>query len=281
MERIFSALIKLSLLGIFSFTLYRDATRSITREEAIAFERLVHPSLRDVIAEREVGTQLLRTILTKRTVGLARLSEFSFRLPDLLGEALFLCAMYRVGRNRPGLILVAATSLIVPDRLAYGLIAAAFATEGEISGVAGGLAIAANPWSAIPIVILWVTRFRQPKGESTILISILIAFIFLAIPVISGHPDSLRTWPTPAADNRSRDAVHALRGDAGARHIRIGGSPELYPILNFYRARYRLSTWENLYPEAKGPFDYYVLTPAADDPELHTIYRNSMMTIAK
>jgi hypothetical protein len=52
MERISSALIKAALFGIFAFTLYRDATQSITTEEAIAFERLVHPSLRDVIAGR-------------------------------------------------------------------------------------------------------------------------------------------------------------------------------------------------------------------------------------
>jgi hypothetical protein len=171
--------------------------------------------------------------------------------------------------------------MIVPDRLAYGLMAAAFVTGPEVSGICGGLAVAANPWTAIPIVVLWVKWFRLPKGESTILISVLTAFIFLAIPVISGKPDALRTWPTTAADNHSREAVRALRADAGARHIRIGGSPELFPILNFYRARYRLSNWENLYPEAPGPFDYYVLTPEADATRLRTIYRNSMMTIAK
>ncbi len=276
MERIFSALIKLALAGVFAFSLYRDATQSITTEEAIVFERLVHPSLRDVIAGREVGTQLLRTILTKRTVGLARLSEFSFRLPDLFGEALFLWAIHRLTRRY--CVLFAVASLIPGDHLALGLVAAAVAID---SGVCAGLAIAANPWSAVPIVLWWVRRFSLPKIESTILITILTAFIFLAIPVISGNPDALRTWPIAAADNRSREAIQALRSDAGSRHIRIGGSPELYPVVNFYRARYRLSNWENLYPEAKAPFDYYVLTPASSDPRLLTIYRNSMMIIGK
>jgi hypothetical protein len=61
----------------------------------------------------------------------------------------------------------------------------------------------------------------------------------------------------------SREIAKALRSDAGQRPVRVAASPELEPIVNYYRARYRQGNWTRVehQPPAAG-YDYYVLTAA-------------------
>jgi hypothetical protein len=90
-------------------------------------------------------------------------------------------------------------------------------------------------------------------------------------------------WPEDAG---AKSLVRILRRDAGNRRIRIGASPALEPVLNFYRARYRLAAWEPV--ERKpltGTFDYYVLTlpdaGLADERHLRVLYRDSGLVLAR
>ncbi len=61
----------------------------------------------------------------------------------------------------------------------------------------------------------------------------------------------------------SRAIAKALRADAGQRAVRIAASPELEPIINYYRARYRQGNWTPVEPKPPTDgYDYYVLTTA-------------------
>lgn len=94
-----------------------------------------------------------------------------------------------------------------------------------------------------------------------------------------------RIYDERREDAGARSLVQALRRDARDRRIRIGASPAVEPVLNFYRARYRLSNWV---PVERKPltetFDYYVLTLSdaglVDERHLHVIYRDSGLVLA-
>ena len=91
------------LLAVFALNVYRAATQSITVPEAVAFDRWIRPPLRDILPQPyDPANHILNTLLVKRTVALFRLSEFSFRLPSLLGGALYLWAVYRLARRLLG-----------------------------------------------------------------------------------------------------------------------------------------------------------------------------------
>ena len=113
----------LLLLAVFAVNLYRAATQSITTPEAITFDRWVRPPLRDILPQPyDPDNHLLNTLLIKRSVALFRLSEFSFRLPSLLGGALYLWAAYRLSRRLLGTgpLFLAGVALLIlhPPNLA-------------------------------------------------------------------------------------------------------------------------------------------------------------------
>lgn len=61
----------------------------------------------------------------------------------------------------------------------------------------------------------------------------------------------------------SREIAKAIRRDAGQRRVRIAASPELEPIVNYYRTRYRQGNWERIGHKTPEPgYEYYVLTTA-------------------
>ncbi len=61
----------------------------------------------------------------------------------------------------------------------------------------------------------------------------------------------------------SRAIAKTLRADAGQRAARVAASPELEPIINYYRARYRQGNWTPVEPKPPtAGYDYYVLTTA-------------------
>ena len=114
-------------------------------------------------------------------------------------------------------------------------------------------------------------------------------FIFLAIPLSHAQATSLHLWQVPdprwPQDTRARSLVQALRRDAAGRHVEIGASPDLEPILTFYGARYRLSNWEPMrHKPLTGNFDYYVLdhhdAALVAERHLQVIYRGVGQTIA-
>ena len=77
MERVstVSTKVALALLGaVFAVNVYRAAAQSITTSEAVVFDRLIRPPVRDWIGHFEPHNHLLNTLLVKRSVALFRLS---------------------------------------------------------------------------------------------------------------------------------------------------------------------------------------------------------------
>ena len=338
------------LLAVFALNLYRAATQSITTAEAVAFDRWVRPPLRDLLPQPyDPDNRVLNTLLVKRSVALLRLSEFSFRLPDLLGGGLYLWAVYRLSRRLLGTgpLLLAGIALLAlnPPGLALGFFFCAIelilAQHFNLAGVCLGLSAASDPAFLFPAAASGSAflAFRlavEPSRwlsltERFVIPAVATGFIFLAIPLSHAPPGSLAglnkllpLWLVPTAsvaalalvrkipstpvkaaalaiaclaaafyqyhawprDTGARRLVQALRRDAAARHVEIGASRDLEPVLNFYRARYRLSNWEPLrHKPLDGHFDYYVLdghdAGMVLERRLQVIYRDSGFVLAR
>jgi hypothetical protein len=225
MEFTSTASIKMALallLALFAIDAYRVATQPITLGEAIAFDRSIRPPIREILARHDAGIRVLESLLVKRSVGLLRLSEFSFRLPALLGAAFFLWAVYRVVTRVFGqgpLMVVAAVLLSLNPLLLDDLsarhgyvIALAFWTCAldrllryldpspivdsrnlNLAGLFLALSVAANlafvlPALALAIVFLLTASlqklFRWPDFlDRLVATSIVTAFVLLVIPL--------------------------------------------------------------------------------------------------
>ncbi len=205
------------LLALFAVNVYRAATQSITRDEAVTFDRWVRPPLRDVLPQPyDPNNHVLNTLLIKRTVGLFRLSEFSFRLPSLLGGALYLWAVYRLSRRLLGtgplfLAGVALLSLhpLILDylsaargygmALAFWMWALELTLEGRnlnLAGVCLGLSPAANlaflwPAAALGIAFVAARRASMAVVERFAIPAVVTGFILLVIPLSHAQPANL------------------------------------------------------------------------------------------
>lgn len=303
------------LLAIFALNVYRAATQSITVPEAVTFDRWVRPPLRDILPQPyDPDNQVLNTLLIKRSVALFRLSEFSFRLPSVLGGGLYLWAAYRLSRRLLGAgpLFVAAVALMVLNPLILALAFFTWAFELllagnlNLAGICLGLSAAADlaflwPAVALGTAFLLFTLATEPSRwipvtERFLIPAVAAGFVFLAIPLSHAQAgslmrtESLQRWLVPYShwpqDTHARALVQALRRDAAGRHVEIGASPELEPILGFYRARYRLANWEPMRQKPlTGNFDYYVLDrhdeALVSERHLQVIYRDSGLVLAR
>jgi hypothetical protein len=90
-------------------------------------------------------------------------------------------------------------------------------------------------------------------------------------------------WPEYA---NARSVIKIIRQDSGWRAVRVGASPGLDQVLNYYRARYALGRWP---PVQTGPgagsFDYYALnqgdTGLVQERHLRVIWRDGSLTVAR
>jgi len=297
------------LAAVFALNVYRAATQSITVPEAVAFDRWIRPPLRDILPQPyDPANHILITLLIKRTVALFRLSEFSFRLPSLLGDALYLWVAYRLSRRLlgTGRLFLAALALmsLAPPSLALALFTWAIelmlTPNLNLAGICLGLSAASDlafllPAIALATAFLIVTLVREPArwlavAERFVIPTVVTGFVFLAIPLSHAQATSLHLWQLPIPhwpqDSGARSLVQALRRDAVGRHVEIGASPGLEPILTFYRACYRLSNWEPMrHKPLTGNFDYYVLdrhdATLVSERHLQVIYRGPALLLAR
>ncbi len=115
------------------------------------------------------------------------------------------------------------------------------------------------------------------------------AAALLAAVALAAHYASefqVRSYAEWSGESGGKAAVQALVREAGNRAIRISASPELEPIVSFYRERFRLRKWEPVKAEsAADGFDYYVLpaSSAASPPvaEWRAIYNDGAILVAR
>ena len=210
------------LVALFAFNVYRAATQAITTDEAIAFDCCVRPPLHDILSSYHDHNHFLDILLIKRSVGLFRLSEFAFRLPDLLGGALYLWGVYRLARRAfgGGAWMVAAVATLAFNPLvldplstaggfAIALALLTWAVEPmldylesdgpfkspnlNLAGACVGLAVATQLSFVLPAAVLVAAfaigaaaRGRLSTGpflERLVASAVVVAFVFLAIPM--------------------------------------------------------------------------------------------------
>lgn len=289
----------LLLAALFAVTVYRAATEPATADEAYSYDRFVRPPIGEVLAAYDPGNHLLYTLLAKRSIGFFRLSEFSLRLPSLLAGALYLWAVWLFSRRIPGpralsLAMAAALALnpwtldLYRSAWGYGLpVALALCALDlmlarplpprnlNLAAVCLGLAVADSPRFLLPAaalaaVGLMVFLRRGPTAARGLVVfaerfmvpAVATTFILLVLLLSHARSAARPGAPTRAEEAGARSLAQALRAIAGPRPVRIAASPSLEPLMNFYRARYRLGNWERVAVNSPAAsFDYYVLVP--------------------
>ncbi|MGD0201731.1 MAG: hypothetical protein ABSD27_13345 [Bryobacteraceae bacterium] len=85
------------VLFLFATNVYRALTQSITIDEASSFNGFYSGGIWQVLTHYDAGNHVLQSLLSMTSVSLFGLSEFSVRLPSLLGGLLYLVVAYRFG----------------------------------------------------------------------------------------------------------------------------------------------------------------------------------------
>jgi hypothetical protein len=289
MESHFTVSTKLALafLGaVFAAQVYQAATRQIGSGEAYLYDRFVRPTTREILASELPDRDVLYSLMEKRSVGLFHVSPFAVRLPGVLFGLLYLWSIWRIARRVLGvggrflglLVLGAGAPLwygwfsradgsgTALALVACGVCLAIAPKKLNLAGACFGLAVAARLDFAIPAAVAGLASVAGKRWtdwtDRVVVPAVVVAVIFLVLPLSHAHraPEiTLELTEGQAIDLHS--TLEVLRADAGVEHIRIGASPSAEPVVNFYRAQHRATTWERAVRDyASQQFDYYLLS---------------------
>ncbi len=230
----------LLLTAVFGMNIYRATTQSITTDEAFTYERFVSKPFAGLLEPFDANNHVLNSLLARLSITMFGLSEWSLRLPSVMGGAIYLLAAYRLcfllfGDTIWGFL---ATALLTTDPflldhlsaargygLALGLlffaayamirIASGIQHPQYAAGVCLGLAIAANLTSLFPaaafIIALIAMSAAQGRLKMTsfwrelFLPAALISLIFLVLPLSSAQRNNFYFGAA-----RLADCVHFL-----------------------------------------------------------------------
>lgn len=92
----------LLLLAVFSVNVYRAWTQSVTTDEAFAYNLFLKGAWSNLIGPYDASNHVLYSILAKTCITLFGLTEFTLRIPSLLGGLLYLVAVFRLSRRLLG-----------------------------------------------------------------------------------------------------------------------------------------------------------------------------------
>ena len=208
-----------------SVNVYRACTQSITIDEAFAESLFLTGGWSQLFNSFDACHHVLHTILCKISILLFGLSEFTLRIPSLLGGLLYLVTIYRIARRvfgggRQFLLVVGLLSLnpLMLDYMSvargYGLALALFlwamyqmllyTGEGADraliykAGLGLGLAVAANltllvPGTALAVIFLLVLACDRRVSEaidSFVVPGIVTSFVIVVLPLTKAHRDS-------------------------------------------------------------------------------------------
>jgi hypothetical protein len=136
----------------------------------------------------------------------------------------------------------------------------------------------------IPLTVLPVTAAILKGKNKTAQIAYLTLSGLLLARYLSEFPIGEYAAGREFAGGRAM--VKTLREKVGRGSARIGVSPSVEPIMNYYRTRYRQGNWQlTEFQPLAGPYDYYVLTSAEaaliEQRHLHIVYRDASLTLAQ
>lgn len=95
-ESFWVLLCNLVLVALLGMNIYRAFTQCITIDEAFSYFSFISAPLGDMLKRYDANNHVLNTLLAKATTRFFGASEFSLRIPSLLGGALFLYASQRL-----------------------------------------------------------------------------------------------------------------------------------------------------------------------------------------
>lgn len=209
---------------MFCLNFYRAATQSITIDEAFTYEQFVSKPFGGLLEPFDANNHVLNSMLAWLAIAMFGLSEWSLRLPSVIGGAIYLLVAYRLsfGLFSRSLWSLTTTALLVTnpflqDHLSaargYGLaLALVMARLLELirttgspetrslypAGICFGLSIAANLTSLFPVVALTMSFFAVNRvlgrlrdkalWVELIVPSILLAFVPLVLPLSKAEP---------------------------------------------------------------------------------------------
>jgi hypothetical protein len=105
-------------LAILALGVYRAATCSITIDEAFTYNRFVRPPLTEILVDYDANHHVLYSLAARALTKAFGVSEFTLRLPSLLGSALYFWAAFALSRtifgSRPMLVLSVALLSLNP-----------------------------------------------------------------------------------------------------------------------------------------------------------------------
>jgi hypothetical protein len=134
------------------------------------------------------------------------------------------------------------------------------------------------PVTALAVMALVCQLQRKAATVAFLVLSALCCARYLS----EFNLNAYREWPAYAD---SRSLAKALRADAGKRRVRIGASPQVEPVLNYFRDRYGQGNWEVEILPLAGRIDYYVLnqedTRLIQERDLKVIYRDAGLVLAR
>jgi 4-amino-4-deoxy-L-arabinose transferase-like glycosyltransferase len=218
------------LLALFSLNIYRARTQSITTDEAYTYDLYISGSPADIFKVYIANNHVLHTILCRISVGIFGLSEFTMRIPSLLGGLFYMVTVLRLCRYVFGdgwfsLLSFALLSMspAVLDYMSaargYGLALAFFfwallhmviyrieRRQGSLAKAAVGLAlsVASNltfvfPGAALGMIFtFWLIRERQGRlaVDCFLVPCVVIAFAILVAPLAHASKDSFHFGAT-------------------------------------------------------------------------------------
>jgi len=299
------------LAGVFSLQVYRAAACPIGTGEAYLYDRFVRPTTRQVLVSELPDREVLYVLLEKRSVGLFHVSPFSVRVPSLLFGILYLFAVWQLARRFCGsgwlFLAVVAAGGIVPlfgdwfsradgsgAAIALVLCAIGLAVRRRylnLIGISLGLSITAQMGFAIPAVaiglaVLAFWRRWSDWIDRVLIPAVVVVLILLVLPLThASAPGESLPVLTASQAVHLQSALQALRANAGPNPVRIGATPAVEPVVNFYRAQHRAGNWERAQrDDTLEHFDYYLFpaaqVPYAEQRHLIVIYRDPDFVVA-
>jgi hypothetical protein len=312
------------LAGIFLVQVYQAAKRPISTGEAYIYDRFVRPTTRQVLSQELLNRDVLYSMLEKRSVGLFHVSPLSVRLPGLLFGIVYLWSVWRLaqlflGAGRLFLVAVILAALVPLEwdcfsrangtgtALALQTFALFLAIEYltcnlyvrpsniNLSGACLGLSVASRLDFAISAILLsllflaaMAVQRKWADWRDRILVPAAVAaFVFLVLPLSHAHAAEEVTPELTAAEaGQLASALQMLRAKAGTDHVRIAAIPPVEPIVNFYRAQYRVITWDRASRNLSSEhFDYYLVSGADEgwvqQRHLIVLYRDGDLLLAR
>ena len=215
------------LAAVLTVNVYRAATQSITLDEAFTYEHFVAPPFYQVMTSYTANHHVLNSLLAKVSTGIFGVSEFTLRIPSLLGGLIYLLAVraivlyvFSAEWAIAAFALLSLNPLITDYLIAargYGL-ALGFLMAALLfflkpawyrGGISMGLTLAANlafviPVAAVGCMVALSASGRKQIGrflERVLVPAVVIPFVAYVVPLSRTNPTHFYWGATSLADS--------------------------------------------------------------------------------